>query len=327
MEEVVKAIEKAKKILVVGHIMPDGDDISSVLSLSIGLKRLGKEVMSGIDWKIPWIFEDMEEVREIVDYETFKEREFEPDLMVVVDVSSPDRIGGFSELIGKVPVAVVDHHATNDHFANFNWVDKSFGACAQMVLRINKKLGVEYDERLATINLMGILTDTGFLRYPNADIRVYEDATEMVRLGGKPHEISKMILENKRVEQFHLFAEVLEKMKTELDGLLVYSYITQEMYRKHNCTDEDSSGFVHELRSIRGVEVSVMFMEVRPNLVHVSMRSKDWFDLSTFAKSIGGGGHPRAAGATIEGKSVFEVMDYVIPRLREELRKARGETA
>ncbi len=170
---------------------------------------------------------------------------------------------------------------------------------------------------------MGILTDTGFLRFPNADARVYEDATELVKLGGKPHKISSMILENKRIEQFHLFADVLEKMKTELDGKLVYSYITQDMYKKHGCTDEDSSGFVHELRSIRGVEVAVMFMEIRPKLVHVSMRSKEWFDLSQFAKSIGGGGHPRAAGASIEGKDVFEVMDYVIPKLKEEM--SRGE--
>ncbi len=321
MDEVVKAIKGANKILVVGHIMPDGDDISSVLSLSIGLERSGKEVMSGIDWKIPWIFEELEEVRRIVDYDSFKESGFQPDLMVVVDVSSPDRIGRFQELIGKIPVAVIDHHSTNDQFANYNWVDKTFGACAQMVLRVNRELGVNYDERLATINLMGILTDTGFLRFPNADVRVYEDATELVRLGGKPHEISKMILENKRIEQFHLFAEVLEKMKLELNGKLVYSYITQEMYEKHGCTDEDSSGFVHELRSIRGVEVAVMFMEIRPKLVHVSMRSKDWFDLASFAKSIGGGGHPRAAGATIEGKNVFEVMDEVVPRLKEEMKR------
>ena len=325
MKEVMEAIKKAKKVLVVGHIMPDGDDISSVLSLSKGLRSVGKEVMSGIDWKIPWIFEDLEEVKDIVNYQEFLDTGFDPDLMVVVDVSSPDRIGNFQNLIGKIPVAVIDHHATNDEFADYNWVDRSFGACAQMILRVNKELGVEYDENLATINLMGILTDTGFLRFPNADARVYEDATELVKLGGKPHRISAMILENKRIEQFHLFADVLEKMRTELNGKLVYSYVTQEMYKKHNCTDEDSTGFVHELRSIRGVEVAIMFMEIRPKLVHVSMRSKEWFDLSKFAKSIGGGGHPRAAGASIEGKDVFEVMEYVIPKLKEEM--SRGENS
>ena len=320
-ELIVKELLNADRVLIVGHIMPDGDDISSVLSLSIALKKLGKEVVSGIDWKIPWIFEDLEEVEEIVDYERFKEMNFEPDLMVVVDVSSRDRIGDFKELIGKIKTAVVDHHTTHDHFTDIWWVDPSYGACAQMIYRINKELGVKYDERLATINLMGVLTDTGFLRFPNADERAYRDATELVSLGGKPYKISQMILENKRLEQFKLFAEVLENLKIELDGLLAYSYVSQEMYKKHGCTDEDSSGFVNEIRSIKGVEVAVMFLEIKPGLVHVSMRSKEWFDLAEFAKKIGGGGHPRAAGATVEGKKVEDVVKEVVPLLRQEIEK------
>ena len=318
-EALIQELKSADDILVVGHIMPDGDDVSSVLSLTEALRRLGKEAIPAIDWKIPWIFKDLEETSEIVDYEGFIASGFKPQLMVIVDVSSPDRIGRFKELVGKVKSIVVDHHTTHDHFTDLWWVDPSFGACAQMILRINEALGVNYDEKLATLNLMGILTDTGFLRFPNADVRVYEDATRLVRSGAKPHKISQMILENKRLEQFRLFAEVLENLKLEVDGLLAYSYITQEMYRKHGCTDEDSSGFVHEIRSIRGVEVAVMFMEIRPNLVHVSMRSKEWFDLASFARKIGGGGHPRAAGATIQGKKVEDVIKNVVPLLVKEL--------
>ncbi len=322
MNEVIKALERAKKILVVGHVMPDGDDVSSVLALSMGLRRLGKETVPGIDYKIPWIFEELPWVDEIVDFEGFKSLDFEPDLMVVVDVSSADRIGRFQELLERLETVVVDHHPTNEGFTNVSWVDPSFGACAQMILRINEKLNVEYDERLAHVNLLGILTDTGFLRFQNADVRVYEDATKLVRMGANPHEISKMVLENKRPEQFKLFAEVLEKMSLEVEGLLAYSYITREMYEKHGCTDEDSSGFVHELRSIRGVEVAVMFMEYRPGEVHVSMRSKDWFDVSKVAVEFGGGGHPRAAGITLKDTDVFKAMDEIIPHIREEITRS-----
>ena len=325
MEEIVKALKEANKILVVGHIMPDGDDISSVLSMYTALRRLGKEAMPAIDWNIPWIFEELEDVNDIVDYDDFVKSGFEPDLMLIVDVSSPDRIGRFAELTKKVKTAVVDHHQTHQKFTDYSWVDPTFGACAQMVLRILEKLGAEYDEKLATLNLIGILTDTGFLRYPNADVRAFKDATKLVEKGGKPYIISRMILENKRLEQFKLFAEVLDKMKIEANGLLVYSYITQDMYRKHDCTSDDSSGFVSELRSIRGVEVAVMFMEIEPKHVHVSMRGREWFDLAEFAKSIGGGGHKRAAGASIKGKSVKEVIDMVVPKLVEKLKQEVGE--
>jgi len=321
MEEIVKALKEANRILVVGHIMPDGDDVSSVLSMYTALKRMGREVMPAIDWNIPWIFEELEDVRYIVDYDDFIKSGFEPDFMLIVDVSSPDRIGRFAELVGKVKTAVVDHHQTHEKFTDYSWVDPTYGSCAQMILRILERLGADYDEKLATLNLMGVLTDTGFLRYPNADVRAFKDATKLVERGGKPYIISRMILENKRFEQFKLFAEVLDKMRIEADGLLVYSYITQDMYKKHGCSSDDSSGFVSELRNIRGVEVAVMFMEIEPKHIHVSMRSREWFDLAEFAKSIGGGGHKRAAGASIKGKSVKEVIDMVVPKLVEKLKQ------
>ncbi len=319
MTEVVKAIERAENVLVVGHVMPDGDDISSVLTLSMGLRRLGKKTLPGIDYKIPYIFEETPWIEEIVDFDGFENSGFDPDLVVIVDVSSPDRIGRFVEILEDVSAVVVDHHKTNEGFVKTQWVDPSFGACAQMVLRINEELGVEYDEKLSHVNLLGILTDTGFLRFQNADVRVYEDATKLVKMGANPHEISKMVLENKRPEQFKLFAEVLEKMKLEVNGLLAYSYITSEMYERHGCTDEDSSGFVHELRSMRGVEVAVMFMEYRPGEVHVSMRSKDWFDVSEIAVMFGGGGHPRAAGITLKDTNVFDTMNKVVPQITRSL--------
>ncbi len=89
--DIVSNLGEAKKVLVVGHIMPDGDDISSVLSATIGLKKLGKEVVGAIDWNIPWFFYEFEETKLIKSFDETKG--FEPDAMLVVDASSPDRIG------------------------------------------------------------------------------------------------------------------------------------------------------------------------------------------------------------------------------------------
>jgi len=308
---IVSEIEKVEKILVLGHVMPDGDDVSSVLSLVIGLERIGKTVKGSIDYTIPWFFYELEEVKKIEPYESLTD--YEPDLIVVVDSSSPERVGRFLPLLSRKRTCVIDHHVTNTYFGNVNWVDPTFASAAQMIYRLNMELGVPYDEKLATINYMGIATDTGFFRFSNTDSRVFRDVYELVKLGADPHFVSKMILENRRVEQFRLFAEVLDKMELDLDGKLVYSYITYEMYKKYNCTDEDSSGFVGELRSIRGVETAILFMEYPKGKIHVSFRSKDWFNVSEVASKLGGGGHPRAAGATFENADIFEIIKEVIP--------------
>jgi len=306
---IVGLINEAKKIFVVGHIMPDGDDISSVLSLGMGLQKLDKEVSMAIDWKIPSYFSELEEVNLIKTYEDINN--FEADLLIIVDASSPDRIGRFSEHLNRLKSIVIDHHATNLYFGNYNWVDPTFGAAAQMILRLNKALGVKYDEKLAHVNLMGIETDTGFFRYSNADERVFRDAAELISYGARPDKIAKMILENKRLEQFQLLSRMIEKLKIECDGLLAYSYLSQEDYETYNCTEEDSGGFVSEIRSIKNVEVAIFISEFEKGEIHVSFRSKDWFDVSKIAVSIGGGGHPRAAGATLKG-DIEEVVNEVV---------------
>lgn len=307
---IVAELSSANKILVVGHIMPDGDDISSVLSATFGLRKLGKEVLAGIDWKIPWYFYEFAEVSEIMNFDKIKEIDFNPEVVLIVDASSPDRVGRFQEFFDGRKVFVIDHHGTNTLFGTYNWVDTKFGSTAQMVLRINTELGVPYDEKLATLNLMGIATDTGFFRYTNADEIVFSDATKLVSLGGKMYLVSR-IFENKRIEQFKLLSTMIEHMKMELDGKLVYSYLSKSDYEKNNCTEDDSGGFVGELRSIQGIELAIFLSEYENGEVHVSFRSRDWFDCSRLAVLLGGGGHPRAAGCTLKG-NLEAIIEEVI---------------
>ncbi|ABR31372.1 DHH family phosphoesterase [Thermosipho melanesiensis] len=308
---IVGTLNEAQKILVVGHIMPDGDDISSVLSLFLGLKSLGKQVVAAIDWKIPSYFFEIEEVKYIKNYEEIDVYDFNPDIIVILDASSPDRVGRFSDVLNDFKVIVIDHHATNTYFGDINWVDSTYAATAQMVLRVNKELQVEYDERLSLINLMGIETDTGFFRYSNANERVFRDVASLISLGAKPDFIARMILENRRLEQFKLLSRMIDNLKLECDGKLAYSYLSKKDYEEFNCTDEDSGGFVGEIRSIKGVEVAIFFYEYVKGEVHISFRSKEWFDVSKVAFTLGGGGHPRAAGVTLNGNLEEIVRDVV----------------
>lgn len=312
MEEIAELIEQVNSVVVLGHVMPDGDCVSSVLTLSVGLERLGKVVEAVIDSKIPYVFERIPFVQKIS-----SEMEISPELLIVVDTSSPDRLGRYVTLVERIPTIVVDHHLTNSYFGWRNWIDPSFAATAQMVFRLNKLLGVPYDPDLATVNYLGIATDTGFFRNSNTDVRVFEDVYELSKLGANAHLVAKELLENKRFEQYKLFAEVLNRLQTVLDGRIAYSFIDYETYERYNCTDEDSSGFVGELRALRGVEVAVLFMEYPKGRVHVSLRSKDWFDVSKVALHFGGGGHPRAAGVTLEGVKLSELMGKMLEYLKE----------
>ncbi|SHE32995.1 phosphoesterase RecJ domain-containing protein [Marinitoga hydrogenitolerans DSM 16785] len=312
IESIIGEINKVKNILVVGHIMPDGDDISSVLSLTMGLEKLGKNVRGVIDWEIPGYLEEFPYVKEkIKSYDCIKE--FPAELIISVDASSPDRIGRVYDHFKFARSVVIDHHATNTYFGNINWVDK-FGATAQMVLRLNKMLEIEYDKDLSTVNLLGIATDTGFFKYSNTDATIFKDVAWLVDKGGDIGFISNMILENKPYEHLMLYKDFLDEMR--FDDNIAYSHITLDMLKKYKIPPKDSPSFVGELRSIKGVEVAITFSEAEPNVYHVSMRSKNWFDVSKVAVHFGGGGHPRAAGFSKETSDLKKLEKDVVETIK-----------
>lgn len=325
VEKVIKIVEEINKnqnIIVVGHIMPDGDCISSVLSLSIALEKLGKEVLSIIDYDIPYQYSQLEEIVRIKKVDDIVDKINNYNLIIILDSSSPDRVGKLQDFLYSKRTIVIDHHITNENFGNLNWVDANFSSTAQMVYKLNRLMDVTYDSKLATINLMGIATDTGFFRYPNTTPEVFKDAYELSLLGGNIWFISQMILENNRPERLKLLAHVIENMEFSNEGKFVYSTIKYEDFQRFNCTEEDSSGFVSDLRAIKGVEVAVLIIEYPKKQVHVSMRSKNSFDVSKIAKMLGGGGHPRAAGCSFEDSGVEEIKKIIV----EEVSKMLGSS-
>ncbi|MGB9790040.1 MAG: DHH family phosphoesterase [Thermotoga caldifontis] len=319
---VVSELMSKDNVLVLGHVMPDGDDISSVACLAEGLRRLGKTARAGIDDQIAWYYKLFFAVDKIEPFEQLQN--FNPDLIVVVDCSSPDRVGRFQDLLKRAKLVVIDHHETNSLFGDLNLVDVSSASTAQIVYNINKAMGVSYDPPLATTNLLGIMTDTGFFKYSNTDGNVLRAAAELVELGAQPYFVASTILENRTLEQFKLLERMIEHMKVE--DRLVYSWLSYEDYLSLGCTEDDSSGFVSELRSMKDIEVAILFTEFPKGEVHVSFRSKHWLNVSKIAAALGGGGHARAAGCSYKNVELDKVIDEVLRLTREALAGGIHET-
>ena len=321
VSSVVSCIQKAENILVAGHIMPDGDCISSVVSLSVGIERFGKKATPAIDWKIPPNFKVFPWIERI---KGFDEEIPKPDLIIVVDASSPDRIGRFENFLRMgVPSIVIDHHATNTYFANECWVDPSYSSTAQMILDLLRLMDIEYDRDLALMNYLGIATDTGFFRYSNVDSSVFQAAAELVSLGADPDFVATAILETRKIEELFLERDAIDNITLLSNNRFAYSYLTLADFEKYSLTDDDFTGFVGELRSIESVEVALFASEARSGEAHVSLRSKKYFDVSEIAVAFGGGGHQKASGFTLkyEGdlkSALSEAVQMIDSRLQNE---------
>ncbi|NLB17475.1 MAG: hypothetical protein GX825_01765 [Syntrophomonadaceae bacterium] len=71
-------------------------------------------------------------------------------------------------------------------------------------------------------------------------------------------------------------------------------------------------------RNIKDVEVAMLFREVEPGSVKIGFRSKQLVDVNRIARNWGGGGHMRAAGASLSG-DLSAVKELVITKVKEEL--------
>ncbi|MGC9214681.1 DHH family phosphoesterase [Athalassotoga sp.] len=316
LDDIVERLKKGKKFLIIGHIKPDGDDISSVASLTLILRKMGKIAEGCIADHIPWFYQDLEGVSEIKGLEELKGYDY--DTSVTVDASEISRIGDGASLLkdGK-PDITLDHHRTNVGFGKLDFYDSNYAATAVIVYEIAQKLGIEYDSKLASINLLGIATDTGFFKYSNTDAKVFRYAANLVEKGANIQKISSAVLEHQTLKELKLFSEMLNTLTVDMDGKLAWAYVSYDMLDRNNCTDDETGGFVGEIRSIYGVEVAILFIEWPKNQVNISFRSKDYIDVSELAVYFGGGGHIRASGCSIKEVDLKETIDKVIKKARE----------
>ena len=315
LDEVIDRLRVAQRVLVIGHIKPDGDDISSVASLVLILRKLGKTAEGCIADPIPWFYRDLPGVTVIKPVDALSDYDY--DIAVTVDASDLSRIGEAVKLLhGNPPDITLDHHKTNTGFGRLDFCVPEYAATAMIVYEIGKKL-VDYDPELAAATLLGIATDTGFFKYGNTDYKVFTYAAELVRAGGNIQKIATAVLEHRTINEINLMIEMFNTLQIEEDGRLAWAYISHEMLTRNGCTEEETEGLIGEIRAIYGVEIAILFIEWPENHVHISFRSKNYADVSEIARAFGGGGHARAAGCSCNNVQLQTLMEKVVSKARK----------
>lgn len=310
LDQVIERLKGARKALVVGHVRPDGDAIGSVAALTLILRKLGIEAEGCIPDSVPWFYREISGTKVIRTVEELRGSEF--DTVIVLDSSDLSRIGPAADLFpGREPDVVIDHHVTNTGFGALNFCVPRYAAVALIVHEIGKRL-VSYDRELAELLLLGIATDTGFFKYAGVDARTFEAAAELTRHGASIQRVASAVLEHRTLKTIRLLTEMFHTLRLEAEGKLAYAYVSADMLRKTGCGEEETEGFVGEIRSLHGVEVAILFTEWPEGEVHVSLRSKSYVDVTRVAEAFGGGGHPRAAGCVIHTSSIQEAVAKVV---------------
>lgn len=309
-------ISSNDNFLIVSHIQPDGDTISSSLALAHLLKKLGKTYKLFNEDPLPTKFEYLPMFEQILAPNDFGDQKFSN--IITVDVADYSRAGNIQALTNQNPnILNIDHHPTNDNFGTANLILTTAAATAEIIYDLIQYMNITIDESIATCIYTGILTDTGGFRYSNTSAKVMTIAADLLTHDIKPGKIAQIALESITFKHITALKKALNNLEVVENGLIAWTFLAYGDLE--DTTSDDTEGIVGYTRNIEGVEVGAFFKESSPNIIKVGLRSNKYIDVGSIAKDFGGGGHARAAGFTYQGS-----FDAIRAELLVKIKEAKG---
>jgi Exopolyphosphatase-related proteins len=314
--EIAEKLLEADTVLIVTHVLMDGDALGSSAALCEALRNEGKTAYILLEDKIP---DDMQ----------FLDRGFctydqdiieEPDVCICLDAGDTGRFAGRADKFrtGKTLICV-DHHATTDPFCDLNHIDPHEAATAEMVYKLLRAGNMKITREIAGSIFAGITTDTGNFQYANTTKQSHEITAALYDAGMDFRSVSIELYECVKPEKIKLQTMIMGATEFYADGKLAVSYVSQKMLKECGCRMEDSEGTVGNLRSVKGVEIAIILKENRNDLIKATMRSKTYADVAAIAMKHDGGGHTKAAGCTIH-----DTLDNAEKIIREDALEELG---
>jgi phosphoesterase RecJ-like protein len=300
LQEAARAIDAADSLSLACHIGPDGDALGSMLGLGIAASNAGKKVVAsfGSPFAVPgnlaFLPDDL-----LVNPTEFP---VAPELMVVLDAGSADRIGELGTNANAADTLVVlDHHVTNEGFGDVSVVDPGAAATGELVLDLLKLLDWPLTADIANCLHTALVTDTGRFQYSNTTPGTLERAAELVAAGARTEEISRHVYEEAPFGYLVAAGAALSRAKLDAERSFVSTVLTQADLTAAGIDWGDIDNLINTVRLAEEADTAVVAKDHGDGRVKMSLRSRGLTDVGTLAAEFGGGGHRLAAGFTFEG--------------------------
>ncbi|MCI8805551.1 MAG: bifunctional oligoribonuclease/PAP phosphatase NrnA [Clostridiales bacterium] len=302
----------SKNIVISTHLSPDGDAVGAVMALAMAVSEIGaKPIVLIENYAEKFDFIKGKEYIFDGDYDTI-----EPDVFIAVDCGAKKRLGKAESVFERAKTTFnIDHHISNNNFADNNIVLGGVSSSCEVVFEIIKNF-CTLDKYMAEALYTGIVTDTFGFKYNSTSKKTMEIGGGLIDFGIDYSSIQDKVLYEHTKTEVEIFKKALENLKFE--GRIAYTYLTSEDLKKCGATSKDLDGIVEYILNIKDMEISAFIYEKDENLCKISLRSKS-ADVNKIASIFDGGGHMLAAGASIKG-DLNSVISYVLTEIKKELK-------
>lgn len=298
-------VAAARNVLVVSHENPDADTLGAAIGVRAIVEARGGRATLVCTDPVPPLYAFIDGVDA---FRTDPDPNAGYDLLVICDCGSLDRIGAVRDrhpgLFAALPRLVIDHHASNGDAQPGDWIDPASAATCELVALLATALDVPLDAgdgRLAAALMAGIVMDTATFAHPNATPRTLAVSAALVGAGAPLSEISRRLYRSKPDAQLRLFGRVLDRLEAAADGRIVHSALLAADIAATGALSAHSEGIIDLLSQSEAADVTILFKEAGPATTRISVRTRPGgVDATVLTGRFGGGGHARAAGASVD---------------------------
>ncbi|OGH93860.1 MAG: hypothetical protein A2538_03290 [Candidatus Magasanikbacteria bacterium RIFOXYD2_FULL_41_14] len=310
-KQIYSRLLSANKILIVSHQNPDGDTLGAGTGLLETLKNAGKSARLFCATPAPAKFNYLPHHDTITsDPSVFTDPDV--DTVVVLDSGDLRYAGVHIHLYNHLAEIInIDHHPTNELFGTYNLVRPDYSSTSEIIFHFLRFNGAHLNPASATALLTGIITDTDSFTNAATSVSAMAAASELIATGANLNLINDRNVKNKTVGSLRLWGLVLSRLTKHSDEL-VSTYVKNEDWLIHDVSETESEGIANFLNNLDSAKAALILKETSDGKIKGSFRTtRDDTDVSAMAKKLGGGGHKKAAGFTVEG-TIESVLDIIL---------------
>jgi len=320
VRQAMALIEPAQRIALLAHERPDGDCLGSALGFAHMLELSGKTCVPVCADPAPTnlsFLPGLEKLQQTLGDERF-------DLVIALDAGELQRYGAIYErhrsFLDNAPILNIDHHISSTGCGQVNIIDPVSAATAELLILFQQQAQLPLDTEAAICLLTGLITDTGSFQYTATTPRTMEVGALLLQAGAIPEAIVMPVYRQHSLAQARLQAAVINNAQTLQQGRLIWSWANSKTFTDVGATPDMEDNSAGMLRDIEGVQIAIFFKSVGdPQQTRFSLRCAEPYNAAAISQRFGGGGHARAAGASVP-LPMDEAIPFVIKELEKELR-------
>lgn len=308
-------LKNVSSVAIAGHVKPDGDCVGSTLAVYNYITSNYEDITVDLYLEpIPNIFKFLKNADQI---NSAYDKDMQYDLFIALDCGDTKRLGQAEKYFTAAKrTFCVDHHISNESFADVNYIYPNASSTSELVYGLLEEEKIT--KEIAECIYVGIVHDTGVFQYSCTSSKTMNVAGHLMDKGIDFSRIVDETYFKKTYEQNRILGQAMVDSKLWLDGKCISTIVTAEEMEEFSVLPKHLEGIVQQLRVTKDVEAAIFIYENSDGTYKASMRSGGSVDVASIMMKYGGGGHVRAAGATMEG-TPDKILEALLNDVKEQL--------